>query len=94
MVLKAISLILGINFAKKTTYYTVGTTNSRAISNIIDYYSKTMKGMKAVEFIIWARSFVKHKGNYEKLSKIRVNVRIMRKVRLNENFLVHQKDKD
>lgn len=52
MVLKAISLILGINFAKKTTYYTVGTTNSRAISNIIDYYSKTMKGMKAVEFII------------------------------------------
>lgn len=94
IVLKAISLILGINFAKKTTYYTVVTTNSRAISNIIDYYSKTMKGMKAVEFRIWARSFVKHKGNYEKLSKIRDNIRIMRKVRLNENFLVHKKDKD
>jgi hypothetical protein len=60
--------------------------------------------MKAVEFRIWARSFVKHKGNYEKLSKIRDNIRIMRKVRLNENFLApgpaglgpagHQKNKD
>ena len=94
IVLKAISLILGINYTKKKLNYTVVTTNSRAISNIIDYYSNTMKGMKAVEYRIWARSFVKHKGNYEKLRKIRDNVRVMRKVRFNENFLVHQKDKD
>jgi Cytochrome C and Quinol oxidase polypeptide I/LAGLIDADG endonuclease len=83
IVLKAISLILGINFSKKRLHYTVVTTNSHAISNIIDYYSKTMKGMKAVEYRIWARSFVKHKGDYEKLKKIIDNVRVMRKIRLN-----------
>uniref|UniRef100_UPI0023F26224 homing endonuclease n=1 Tax=Leptographium procerum TaxID=100367 RepID=UPI0023F26224 len=86
IVLKSISFILGINFAKKVTHYTVVTTNSRAVSNIIDYYSNTMKGMKAVEFRIWARSYVKHKGDFDKLSKIRENVRAWRKIRLNENF--------
>lgn len=43
--------------------------------------------MKAVEFRIWARSYVKHKGNYEKLNNIRENIRILRKTRLNENFV-------
>jgi hypothetical protein len=52
IVLKAISLILGINFAKKNTYYTVVTTNSRAIENIISYFQNCIKGMKAVEFRI------------------------------------------
>lgn len=86
IVLKSISLILGISFAKKRTYYTVVTTNSRAISNIIDYYQNTMKGMKTVEFRIWARTFVKHKGNYDKLLKIRESIRVLRKIRLDSNF--------
>ena len=38
IVLQAISHILGIRLAKKKTYNTVVTYNSRAISNIIDYY--------------------------------------------------------
>ncbi len=46
-----------------------------------------MKGIKAVEFRIWARSYVKYKGNYEKLNSIRENIRIFRKIRLNENFV-------
>lgn len=86
IVLKAISLILGINFAKKNTYYTVVTTNSRAIENIISYFQNCTKGMKAVEFRIWARSYVKHKGNYEKLSKIREIVRNLRSTRLDKDF--------
>jgi len=54
-----------------------------------------MKGMKAVEFRIWARSYVKHKGNYEKLKELRENIRVLRKIRLDENFvLVSKKDKD
>lgn len=86
IVLKAISLILGINFAKKNTYYTVVTTNSRAIENIISYFQNCMKGMKSVEFRIWARSYVKHKGNYEKLSNIREIIRNLRSIRLDKNF--------
>lgn len=77
IVLKAIALILGVNVSKKKLHYTVVTTNSRAISNIIDYYNNTMKGMKSVEFRIWARSYGKHKGNYEKLREIRENVRVL-----------------
>jgi hypothetical protein len=85
IVLKAIAHILGISVSRKklrASRHTVVTTNSRAISNIIDYYSKTMKGIKAVEFRIWARSYVKYKGNYEKLNSIRENIRVFRQIRL------------
>ena len=86
VVLKAISKILGIGVAKKKTYNSVVTTNSRAISNIIEYYSNTMKGMKAVEFRIWSRCYIKHKGKFDKLNKIRENVRAMRQIRLDKNY--------
>lgn len=63
---------------KKAGYYSIATTNSRAIENIIEYFKNTMKGMKTVEYRIWARSYVKHKGNFIALNKIRNSVRIMR----------------
>jgi hypothetical protein len=37
---------------KKAGYYSVSTTNSRAIENIILYFKDTMKGMKSVEYRI------------------------------------------
>jgi LAGLIDADG endonuclease len=52
IVLKSIASILGISVTKKKLYNTVVTTNSRAISNIINYYKNTMKGMKALEYRI------------------------------------------
>jgi len=64
---------------KKAGYYSISTTNSRAIENIISYYKNTMKGMKSVEYRIWSRSYAKFKGNYIALDKIRTNIRIMRK---------------
>ena len=85
IVLKAIAHILGISTSEKKTYNTVVTTNSRSIANIIEYYSNTMKGMKAVEFKIWARSFVKHRGKFKELHKIRENIRVIRKIRLNKD---------
>jgi Heme/copper-type cytochrome/quinol oxidases, subunit 1 len=89
IVLKAISLILGIKLVKKSTYNTVVTTNSRAIENIISYFESCFKGMKSVEYRIWARSYVKHKGNYEKLSKIREIIRNLRIIRLNKVLKKH-----
>ena len=87
IVLKAISLILGINSVKtKKTYYAVVTTGSRSIENIISYFNNCIKGMKAVEFRIWARSHVKFKGNHERLIKIREIIRNLRSVRLDKNF--------
>jgi LAGLIDADG endonuclease len=52
LVLKSIASILGISVMKKKLYHTVVTTNSRAISNIINYYKNSMKGMKALEYRI------------------------------------------
>lgn len=56
-------------------HYILDTTNSKAIENIIKFFHNTMKGMKSIEYRIWARSYVKHKGNFAKLSAIRDQVR-------------------
>jgi hypothetical protein len=68
---------------KNSGYYTIVTTNSRGIENIIQYYKNTMKGMKSVEYRIWARSYVKDKGNFISLNKIRNQIRIMKQVKYN-----------
>jgi hypothetical protein len=55
IVLVAIKYLLHISTnvqTKKAGTFSISTTNSRAIENIISYYSNTMKGMKAVEFRI------------------------------------------
>jgi hypothetical protein len=44
-----------------------------------------MKGMKSFEYRVWARPYVKHKGNFYALSKIRDNIRLFRLRRNNEN---------
>jgi hypothetical protein len=67
----------------KTGYFSIVTTNSRAIENIIQYYKNTLKGMKSVEYRIWARSYVKDKGNFISLNKIRNQIRIMKQVKYN-----------
>jgi len=68
---------------KNAGYFSIVTTNSRAIENIIQYYNNTMKGMKSVEYRIWARSYVKDKGNFISLNKIRNQIRIMKQVKYN-----------
>lgn len=75
IVLSAIGSILGIKTSSKKTYHTVVTTNSRSIENIINYYHNTMKGMKSFEFRVWARCYVKHKGDFSKLNEIRNKIR-------------------
>lgn len=64
-----------VKFKYNHNYYVLDTTNSRAIENIIQYFYKTMKGMKSVEYRIWARSYGKHKGDFCKLSNIRDIIR-------------------
>jgi hypothetical protein len=82
IVLQGIGLILhiptNVKFKSKYNHYILDTTNSRAIENIINYFQNTMKGMKAVEYRIWARSYTKHKGNFFKLSTTRDIIRKLR----------------
>ena len=82
IVLQAMGLILHIptkvKFKSKHNHYILDTTNSRAIENIIKYFKDTMKGMKSVEYRIWSRSYVKNKGDFIKLSKVRDIIRKLR----------------
>jgi len=79
IVLIAIKYILGISSNvkfNKSGFFTIATTNSRAIENIIQFFgNKNMKGIKSVEFSIWSRSYTKHKGDFLALNKIRNIIR-------------------
>ena len=93
IVLIAIKHILGISNNVKTTRlgtYSIVSTNSRAIENIIKYFNNTMKGMKSLEYRIWSRSYNKHKGDFMALDKIRNRVRAMK---LNKYTLLDMKNK-
>lgn len=87
IVLKAIALIFDLKVTKKKTYFTVVTTNSKAIKKISNYFFKTMKGMKALEFRIWARSLNKKEKNFEYLLQIRNLMRNIRSIRFDKNYL-------
>ena len=96
IVLEGIRRILHIStvvkFKSKHNYYILDTTNSRAIENIIEYFHNTMKGMKSVEYRIWARSYVKHKGDFDKLCKIRDIIRKLKIKLMNiEDFELYEK---
>lgn len=86
IVLETISLTFNLKVTKKKTYNTVVTTNRKAIKTIADYFFKTMKGIKALEYRIWARSFNKKRKDFESLLKIRNQMRNIRSIRLDKNF--------
>jgi hypothetical protein len=90
IVLEGIRHVLHIStkviFKEKHNYYMIDTTNSRAISNISNYFLNTMKGIKGVEYRIWSRSFNNHKGNHSKLMEIRLLLRNLRSVKANHSL--------
>jgi len=74
IILISIAHILGVKTKvkfNKSGFYSLDTTNSRAIENIILYFTGSLRGIKSLEFRIWARAYVKYKGDFEKLYKIR-----------------------
>ena len=83
IVLEGIRIILHIKnpvrYKELHNHYILDTTNSRAIENAIAFFKNTMKGVKSLEYRVWARSYTKNKGNYKKLSNIRDVIRKLRK---------------
>lgn len=89
IVLDAIALILNIRVRSKRTYFTAYTDNIKEINHIILFYHNTMKGMKSLEYRIWARSFNKIKTGKERfdyLTKVRNQMRAIRSIRLDPAF--------
>lgn len=86
IVLQSLGVILHIPTAAKLkdkhNYHLIDTTNSGAIEYIIDYYKNTLKGVKSLEYRIWARAYNQNKGDYKKLYSIRDMVRKLRKTYL------------
>lgn len=81
IVLINIKNILGISTnvkVNKSGIFTIVTTNSRAIENIIKYFKNSMKGIKSLEYRIWSRIYFKHKGNFEALNNIQNRLKIMK----------------
>ncbi|CAG8841507.1 6270_t:CDS:1, partial [Racocetra persica] len=72
IVLEGVKSILHIAtkvlYHEKENIYEITTTNSRAIDNISRFFNYTFKGMKSLEFRIWARS-INYKSNLNKLAK-------------------------
>ena len=81
--LQAIGLILhipnSVRFKGMYNHYILDTTNSRAIENTIVYFKDEMKGVKSLEYKIWARFYNINKGNYDKLVTVRCLLRKIRK---------------
>ena len=86
IVLEAIAMIFQVKVNKKKTYNTVLVSTNKDIQFIVKYYHKTMKGMKALEYRIWARSFNKQCKNYEYLMKIQNLMLNIRSIRLYNIF--------
>lgn len=91
IVLEGIRIILHIptvvKYKSEHNYYILDTTNSRAIENIIVYFRNSLIGMKSPEYKIWARSYVKNKGNYSNLLRIREILRKMKEKLLDISIL-------
>lgn len=52
IVLEEIAIILGLRVINKKTYFTVIAVSKTDISTIVNYYCKTMKGIKSLEYRI------------------------------------------
>jgi hypothetical protein len=84
IVLESIKTLLHIKtsvvYKEKHNYFMLYTTNSKAVENIIKYFKDNLVGMKSVEYKIWARSYKKYKGNLDKLSSVRDQMRSMKTI--------------
>jgi LAGLIDADG endonuclease len=83
VVLEGIAFMLhiktNVKYKELHNYFILDTTNSRAIENIILFFKDTMKGMKSLEYKIWARAYTNNKGDYNKLLSTRNIIRKLRK---------------
>jgi len=86
IVIIAISSILGLHARQKKFHNTAIAQNLIAIESVIDFFFKTMKGMKSYEYRIWSRSFKKRKRGFDYLCKIQKQMRNVKSIRFDNNF--------
>jgi hypothetical protein len=77
IVCHALGYIFRANVITRGMDNTVVTTKTSSIFHLVHYFNRTIKGIKSLEYRIWARSFMKRKSSNEYLMRIGG---IMRKV--------------
>lgn len=85
LVLLAISYVLDITVYEKKEYCTCITTNQKSVEKVINYFFRTMKGMKSLEYRIWSRSYQKE-NSFEDLVKVREMMKKIRSIHRNEDM--------
>ena len=86
IVLQAITVILPVKLVLKKTYIQVISSTIDSNDKISNYFFKTMKGMKALEFRLWSRSFNKRKRGFEYLQAMQRKMRQMRSIKRRQNL--------
>lgn len=62
----------------KSGFFKLQTKNTKTIQFMCTFFHNQLKGVKNLDFKIWARSYTNYKGNFEKLKKVRDLLRKMR----------------
>lgn len=81
IVCQTLGYIFRANVITKETYNTVVTTKTSSIFHLVQYFHRTIKGIKSLEYRIWARSFMKQKSSYEYLNRVREVLRKLNSAR-------------
>ena len=79
-------MILQLNFISNKTNNKAVETDFKEIQYIVDFFHKKLKGMKSLEYRIWARSFTKKKIDFEYLANIQNLMGNIRSIRLDKTF--------
>ena len=79
IVIESIRLILHIKIPAKHKKYgeshsVIDSTNSKVVEYVIEYFRNTLKGVKSLEYKMWAFAYRKYKGNNEKLYEYKERV--------------------
>ena len=83
---KKIENLIKNGVKRKKTHFTIVTSKNETVQSIVSYFFKTMKGMKSLEYRIWARSFNKKHRGFNYLLEIRKKMRNIRAIRFDKSW--------
>lgn len=79
-----------LKFNKINNAWSLETTNTKAIETLLPYFKNQMMGVKSFEFQIWSRSYIKDKGNFHELQKVRNVMRSARNKHKTDFMLIDE----
>lgn len=85
IVLEAISMVLPFQLGKKNGHYRIIGERVSSIPIFSEYFFKTMKGVKALQYRVWSRSFGKRQRGFAYLLSMQEKIRKIKFIKF-KNF--------